>query len=128
MNLSVAVRFPIPSGRCVLVIEDNPMDLDLMLQAFQEHNIANPIRVCRDGEEALQFIEAHTSPEDPDLPLLVLLDLRLPKIDGIEVFGGAPDRIPSGSEFPSSSSRPPARTRISPARTNWAPIPTSSSR
>lgn len=73
-------------ARPILVVEDNPMDLDFMLQAFYENNVVNPIRVCRDGEEALQFIETHAVPDDPDLPLLVLLDLRLPKVDGIEVL------------------------------------------
>ena len=73
-------------ARPILVVEDNPMDLDFMLQAFEESNVANPVHVCRDGEEALQFMEAHATPDDPDLPLLVLLDLRLPKVDGIEVL------------------------------------------
>lgn len=72
--------------RPILVVEDNDMDLDFCLQAFQEHAMVNPILVCRDGEEAQAFIAAHTSPEDPKLPLLVLLDLRLPKVDGIEVL------------------------------------------
>jgi two-component system response regulator len=72
--------------RPILVVEDNPMDLDFMLQAFEENNVVNPVLVCRDGEEALQFIAAHAAPDDPDLPLLVLLDLRLPKVDGIEVL------------------------------------------
>ena len=74
------------SVRPILLVEDNPMDLDFALQAFDEHSVANPIAVCRDGEEALQYIEAHNSPEDPQLPILVLLDLRLPKVDGIEVL------------------------------------------
>jgi CheY-like chemotaxis protein len=73
-------------ARPILVVEDNPMDLDFMLQAFEEHAVANPVHVCRDGEEALRFIESHNAPEDPSLPLLVLLDLRLPKVDGIDVL------------------------------------------
>jgi CheY-like chemotaxis protein len=73
-------------ARPILVVEDNPMDLDFMLQAFEEHGVLNPVRVCRDGEEALQYIEAHPTPDDPNLPLLVLLDLRLPKVDGVEVL------------------------------------------
>ena len=72
--------------RPILLVEDNPMDLDLTLQAFKEHSVANPILACRDGEEALQYIEKHQLPTDSQLPLLVLLDLRLPKIDGIEVL------------------------------------------
>ena len=78
-----------PTGlraRPILVVEDNPMDLDLMLQAFEEHGVINPVHVCRDGEEALAFIADHSTPLDPSLPLLVLLDLRLPKVDGIEVL------------------------------------------
>lgn len=72
--------------RPILVVEDNDMDLDFTIQAFEEHAIANPVIACRDGEEALQFIDAHTTPEDPFLPVLVLLDLRLPKVDGIDVL------------------------------------------
>lgn len=72
--------------RPILVIEDNDMDLDFCMQAFAEHSITNPIVACRDGEEALRFIDAHPTPEDPQLPLLVLLDLRLPKVDGIDVL------------------------------------------
>ncbi|MCX6546427.1 MAG: response regulator [Acidobacteria bacterium] len=72
--------------RSILVVEDNDMDLDFCLQAFIEHAVANPILVCRDGEEALGFIDEHPTPEDPQLPLLVLLDLRLPKVDGIDVL------------------------------------------
>ena len=72
--------------RPILVIEDNDMDLDFCMQAFEEHAIANPVIACRDGEEALQFIDAHPSAEDKQFPLLVLLDLRLPKVDGIEVL------------------------------------------
>jgi CheY-like chemotaxis protein len=75
--------------RPILIVEDNAMDLDLTLQAFQEHGIANPITACRDGEEALQYLEEHNSPTDSQLPILVLLDLRLPKVDGIEVLRAA---------------------------------------
>ncbi|MBL8428733.1 MAG: response regulator [Dechloromonas sp.] len=62
------------------------MDLDFCLQAFEEHAVANPVLVCRDGEEAKAFIDAHGDSSDPCFPLLVLLDLRLPKIDGIDVL------------------------------------------
>lgn len=72
--------------RPILVVEDNPMDLDFLLQAFEEHGVVNPVHICRDGEEALEFIAAHAATDDPALPLLVLLDLRLPKVDGIDVL------------------------------------------
>lgn len=75
-----------PRARPILVVEDNPMDLDFMLQAFEENSVPNPVLICRDGEEALRFINAFQAPDDPDLPLLVLLDLRLPKADGIDVL------------------------------------------
>ncbi|HTM33004.1 MAG TPA: response regulator [Vicinamibacterales bacterium] len=72
--------------RPILLVEDNPMDVDLTLQAFTEHGVANAIVVCRDGEEAVRYMEAHAVGTDPQLPILVLLDLRLPKLDGIEVL------------------------------------------
>lgn len=74
--------------RPILLVEDNPMDIDLTLQAFQENQVANPIAVCHDGEEALRYIDAHGSLADRELPLLVLLDLRLPKVDGLDVLRG----------------------------------------
>ncbi|MDO8414370.1 MAG: response regulator [Gallionellaceae bacterium] len=77
---------PHSSLRPILVVEDNDMDLDFCMQAFEEHAIINPVIACRDGEEAMRFIDTHCSPEDVQLPLLVLLDLRLPKVDGIEVL------------------------------------------
>jgi CheY-like chemotaxis protein len=74
------------SIRPILLVEDNPMDVDLTFQALQEHGVANPIVTCRDGEEALRYMEEHRLPADSHLPILVLLDLRLPKVDGIEVL------------------------------------------
>src|SRR5688572_17640041 len=75
-----------PSVRPILLVEDNLMDVDLTCQAFTEHSVANPLVVCRDGEEAVRYMEAHDSPADPHVPILGLLDLRLPKVDGIEVL------------------------------------------
>lgn len=72
--------------RPILVVEDNDMDLDFCLQAFEENAVANPVIVCRDGEDAQHFMDAHPSSLDKNFPLLVLLDLRLPKVDGIEVL------------------------------------------
>lgn len=77
---------PASTLRPILLVEDNDMDLDFCLQAFDEHGIANPVIVCRDGDEAITYIDNHTEPTDRKFPLLVLLDLRLPKIDGIAVL------------------------------------------
>ena len=74
------------SIRPILLVEDNPMDLDLTLQALEGNGVANPIVACRDGEEALEYMQQHRSPGDLQVPIVVLLDLRLPKVDGIEVL------------------------------------------
>lgn len=70
--------------RPVLFIEDKPMDIDLTLEAFKDNKIANPVIICRDGEEALAYISAHPDQDDLQLPSLVILDLHLPKVNGIE--------------------------------------------
>lgn len=72
--------------RPILLIEDNSMDIDLTLEAFKENKIANPVIICRDGEEAMNYISAHSLQDDLQLPTLVLLDLHLPKVNGIEVL------------------------------------------
>lgn len=77
---------PTAADRPILLVEDNPMDVDLTLEAFKEHGVRNPIVVCRDGEEALRYMTDHSTASDTMLPALVLLDLRLPKVDGIEVL------------------------------------------
>lgn len=86
MNTSPETRDSVPLVRPILLVEDNPMDIDLTLQAFEEHSVVNPVVICRDGEEAQGYIQAHAGPEDSQLPIIVLLDLRLPKVDGIEVL------------------------------------------
>jgi two-component system, response regulator len=73
----------------ILLVEDNPDDVELTLHALRKENLANCIHVARDGEEALQFlfcngIHAGRSFEQP--PRLVLLDLKLPKVDGMQVL------------------------------------------
>lgn len=60
------------------------MDVDLTRRAFARQKIGNPINVARDGEEALAFIERWDAGDDQ--PLLILLDLKLPRIDGLEVL------------------------------------------
>lgn len=72
-------------NRPILLVEDNPVDLDLTLRAFQRRHLANPIQVARDGQEALEWIPKWAAGEQP-LPLVILLDLKLPKVDGLEVL------------------------------------------
>jgi CheY-like chemotaxis protein len=73
----------------ILLVEDNPSDLEIALRALKEHNLCNNVQVARDGEEALDFIfcqGAHAARRPDDLPRLILLDLKLPLIDGMEVL------------------------------------------
>lgn len=73
----------------LLLVEDNPQDLELALRALKRCNLANRIHVARDGEEALEFLFCegpHKAREIANTPKVVLLDLMLPKIDGLEVL------------------------------------------
>jgi two-component system, response regulator len=72
----------------ILLIEDNQDHELLTLRALRKHNIANDVFVARDGAEALDYLFCRGTFEarEPDLPQLVLLDLKLPKIDGLEVL------------------------------------------
>ncbi len=73
----------------ILLVEDNPDDVELTLRAFKKNNIINKIIVKRDGAEALDFFfgkEGAVNDQKNDLPVLILLDLKLPKINGIEVL------------------------------------------
>lgn len=73
-----------PFPRPVLLVEDNPLDLDLTLRAFARNALVNPIEVARDGEEALSWIPRWEAGEM--LPLLILLDLKLPRVNGLDVL------------------------------------------
>jgi CheY-like chemotaxis protein len=68
----------------ILLVEDNPMDVDLTVRAFKRRHVTNPIEVARDGEEALAWLGRWEGGEPP--PAIVLLDLKLPKVDGMEVL------------------------------------------
>jgi len=74
----------------ILLVEDNPADVELTLRALKKNNIANRIEVVGDGEEALDFLFAKgkfSEREKKSMPKLVLLDLKLPKKGGLEVLG-----------------------------------------
>lgn len=72
----------------ILLVEDNADDLELTLRALRKDNLANHIAVARDGEQALDYVfrRGAFSDRKPTLPRLVLLDLKLPKVNGLEVL------------------------------------------
>jgi two-component system response regulator len=76
-------------NRVLLLVEDNPNDEELTLRAFRKVNVANPIAVVRDGAEAIDWLlgtGAHAGRDPLDTPAVILLDLKLPKISGLEVL------------------------------------------
>ena len=73
----------------ILLVEDNPSDVKLALHAFKKHNLANHVQVARDGAEALEFLfctGAYAHRQIENTPKVVLLDLKLPLVDGVEVL------------------------------------------
>jgi len=73
----------------ILLVEDNPNDVELTLHALRESHVTNPVHVVRDGAEALEFIfctGAYASRNMNNTPKVILLDLKLPKVDGLEVL------------------------------------------
>jgi two-component system response regulator len=73
----------------ILLVEDSEADAELTLRALRSANLANPIHVVRDGEEALDFLffrNAYAARAEAEHPRLVLLDLKLPKVDGLTVL------------------------------------------
>ncbi|WP_309889147.1 response regulator [Archangium sp.] len=78
-----------PSERVILLVEDNADDELMTVRAFRKSNIRNPVVVVRDGAEAIDylFIQGRHADRDPSIrPQVVLLDLHLPRIDGLEVL------------------------------------------
>ena len=72
----------------ILLVEDDPRDVELTLTALGEYNLANEVEVTRDGEKALDYLycRGEFSTRSHDNPAVMLLDLKLPKIDGLEVL------------------------------------------
>jgi len=77
------------SDKVILLVEDNPDDVDLTIRAFKKNNISNKFVIARDGAEALDYLfgtGAYAGRSVSDLPVVVLLDLKLPKISGLDVL------------------------------------------
>jgi two-component system response regulator len=75
--------------KLILLVEDNPDDEALTLRAFHKNNLMNKVVVARDGEEALDYLfrrGAYSERDPHEVPEIVLLDLKLPKVDGMEVL------------------------------------------
>ena len=70
----------------ILLVEDNPNDVELTLRAFEVHNLTNRVHVARDGAEALHYLFGDEHGALDPLPKVILLDLKLPKVDGLEVL------------------------------------------
>ena len=78
----------------ILIVEDNPHDLEMTMRGLQKARLVNHIHVARDGEEALDFVfceGVHAARTLDNQPKLILLDLKLPKIDGLEVLARLKD-------------------------------------
>src|SRR5207249_9328522 len=85
-RLSARVR-GMSTAMPILLVEDNPADVELTLRAFKRRKLSNPVAVARDGEEALDYVHRRgVFGDGAPIPGLILLDLRLPKIDGLEVL------------------------------------------
>ena len=72
----------------ILIVEDDPKDVELTLTALEEYNLANEVVITRDGEEALDYLycRGNFKMRTSDNPAVLLLDLKLPKVDGLEVL------------------------------------------
>ena len=70
----------------ILLVEDSAKDIELTLAALEDSHLANRVTVLRDGSEALDYLHAHSSCSDEGFPAVMLLDIKMPKISGIEVL------------------------------------------
>ncbi len=79
---------PVADLKRILLVEDSPNDIELTLAALEEHHLTNEVVVCRDGAEALDYLHRRGiyRLRAPGHPAVVLLDLKLPKVDGLEVL------------------------------------------
>jgi CheY-like chemotaxis protein len=77
-----------PGSKRILLVEDNPNDVELTLEALAEYRLHDRVQVARDGEEALEYLfcRGKFSGRPPGNPLAILLDLKMPKVDGLEVL------------------------------------------
>ena len=76
----------ITDAPAVLLVEDNPDDEELILRGLRDTNLTNPVDVARDGQEALDYLFGNHDQAAKPLPVVVLLDLRLPRVQGFEVL------------------------------------------
>ena len=72
----------------ILLVEDNPNDVELTLEAFSEYNLVNRVQVVRDGAEALEYLrcQGNYAGRPPGNPVVIFLDLKMPKVDGLELL------------------------------------------
>ena len=70
----------------ILLVEDSAMDIELTLSALEDSHLANRVVVLRDGSEALDYLRTHAQNGPEDYPAVVLLDIKMPKVSGIEVL------------------------------------------
>ncbi|SRR5450759_888625 len=78
-----------PTNRAILLVEDNPSDVELTKRAFEKKNLANTLVVARDGQDALDYLfgaGTYAGRDVADVPACILLDLKLPKVDGVTVL------------------------------------------
>jgi two-component system response regulator len=88
-NSGLCVKEEKMTEKIILLVEDNPDDVELTLRAFRKNNIGNNVVVAKDGVEALDYLfgtRVHAGQDVKELPVVILLDLKLPKIDGMEVL------------------------------------------